>query len=249
MSGIQSTFLPRKPLQRYAGIELFFVWEPLEEVGGDYVFTSHRSRTMTVEIGDVMGHGMGAALAMTALHGVFFGLRESSLPPQQMVSVANKFICRLASTDQIVTSSIFLLQIDVDSGLVTYTNAGHPYPLYYSSGGDDPVVLPLITGGPVLGVKGDLVFQSGQLRARPEDFIVMFTDGFLEASNANGEMFMEKENLAAILKSCASLSAEQIAKRLRALLEEFRQGVDLQDDLTLVVLRFTDRFKMEGSSL
>lgn len=226
------------------------MWEPAEEVGGDYLFTTRGERTMSIELGDVMGHGLDAALAMTALNGVFFGLHESSLSTRQMVSVANKFMCKVRPRDKIITSSIFVVNIDAASGLVTYTNAGHPYPLYFSSSedGDDPLILELITGGTLLGFMEDLSFETGQLRARPNDFIVMFTDGFSEAVNPEGEEFAKANDLREILKSCASLSAQEIVQNLKTLLDKFRQGVALVDDLTLVCLKFTEKFKPEELS-
>lgn len=248
MASIQRSFLPKYPFQRYGGIELFFVWEPAEEVGGDYFFATHSERAMTIEIGDVIGHGMDAALAMTALNGVFFGLRASALPPEEKVSAANSFICKLEPTDKIMTSSVFVIHIDVVSGIVRYTNAGHPYPLYVSAADDDPTVLELISGGTLLGVREDMPFISGQLRARKNDFIVMFTDGFSEALNPQGQEFADVNDLRELVKSCAGLSAEEIVLNLRKSLDDFRAGVKLHDDLTIVGLKFTDRFNIQELS-
>src|SRR5215213_1282898 len=246
MNNIQRAFLPRRQLQRFSGVELFFIWEPAEEVGGDYFFTTRGDHTISIELGDVMGHGVDAALAMTALNGVFFGLRESTLlPAQQMVSVANKFMFKFTAEDKIVTSSIFVIHVDTDTGHVTYTNAGHPYPIYFSASEneDEPVLLELITGGTLLGVLESTAFNSGQLRARPNDFIVMFTDGFPEARNPQGQEFSEVNDLRNILKSFGNMTAQEIAQHLKGLLDEFRQGVPLDDDLTLVCLKFTEKFK------
>lgn len=250
MNNIQRAFLPRRNLQKHFGIELFFLWEPAEEVGGDFLFTTRGDRMMSIELGDVMGHGLDAALAMTALNGVFFGLHESSLSTRQMVSVANKFMCQVRPRDKVITSSIFVIHIDAVSGLVTYTNAGHPYPLYFSvsQDEDDPFVLELITGGTLLGFMEDLPFEAGQLRARPNDFLVMFTDGFTEAVNPMGQEFAKVNNLHDILKPCVALSAQEIVTHLKTLLDEFRQGEVLKDDLTLVCVKFTERFKPEESS-
>jgi sigma-B regulation protein RsbU (phosphoserine phosphatase) len=251
MNNIQRAFLPRRSLQRWGGVELFFIWEPAEEVAGDYFFTNRGDNTINIELGDVMGHGVDAALSMTALNGVFFGLRESVLlPPRQMVSAANKFICKLVPTDAIVTSSIFVAHIDVTSGNVTYTNAGHPYPLYFSASEDDdePLVLELITGGPLLGFSEEMTFESGVLRARPNDFIVMFTDGFTEAANPEGQEFGKVNDIRDILKSCAAMSAQEVVEHLKARLDHFRQGVPLSDDLTLVCLKFTEKFRPEEIS-
>jgi phosphoserine phosphatase RsbU/P len=249
MANIQRIFLPRRTVQRHSGIEIAYVWEPAEEVGGDYLFTNRYERMVSIEIGDVMGHGLDAALAMTALNGVFFGLRESGLPPQQMVSTANRFMCKLASVDKMVTTSMFVVHIDFISGLVTYTNAGHPYPLYFSAAkNDEPSVLALTSGGTLLGVSDEMTFTSGQLRARPNDFIIMFTDGLPEATNLEGQLFGDLNDIPYIAKSFGALSAQEMVEHLNALLDEFRQGSQLTDDLTMVAIKFTDRFRPEESS-
>lgn len=242
-SSIQSIFLPRRHRQRISGIEIFFIWESAEEVGGDYFFTNRSEQTLSIEIGDVMGHGIDAALSMTALNGVFFSLREFGVPLQQKVSIANRFLCRLAATDRAVTSSVFVAEINIESGIITYINAGHPYPLYFSASGEDPVVLPLTTGGMVLGFMENATFEAGQLMAQPNDFIVLFTDGFSEAFNPRREEFAKIHDLRETLKTFANLSAEQIVQELKTLVDEFCQGVKFEDDFTLVGVKFTDHFK------
>jgi sigma-B regulation protein RsbU (phosphoserine phosphatase) len=241
-SAIQRIFLPRRPFQRFGGVEIFFIWEPVEEVGGDYFFTNHFEETIGIEIGDVQGHGIDAGLTMTALNGVFFSLREFEVPLQERVTIANKFLCRLRDPSRIVTSSLFVARIDIAYGTVTYINAGHPMPLYFSAFSDDPVVLPLTTGGKILGAMDNETFEAGQLLARPNDIILMFTDGFSEACNSQGEEFAKACDLHETLKSLATFSAEEIVQKLKDLLDGFRQGEKLRDDFTLVGVKFTDDF-------
>lgn len=248
MSSIQRIFLPRRPVHRYGGVEIAYVWDPAEELGGDYLFTNRCDQVINVEIGDVMGHGVDAALAMTALNGVFFGLRESGLPPQQMIATANRFMCKLANVDRIVTTSMFVAQINLATGLLTYTNAGHPYPLYFSVAvNEEPSVLPLSSGGTLLGVKEGIEFSSGQLRARPHDFLFMFTDGLSEAHDVQNQLFGDFNDLSEIAKSLKLLSAKEIVEYIQIRLNDFRQGAPLKDDLTIVAIKFTERFRPEGA--
>jgi sigma-B regulation protein RsbU (phosphoserine phosphatase) len=240
---IQRVFLPKRHLQRISGIEVFFIWESAEDVGGDYFFTDRFGQNLGIEIGDVMGHGVNAALSMTALSGVFFSLREFSLPLQHRVSIANRFLCRLAATDRAVTSSMFVAEINLESGLITYINAGHPYPLYFSASSEDPIVLPLSTGGMILGFIEHAEFETGQLMAEPDDFMVLFTDGFSEAFNGSREEYAKKHDLRRILLECANLSAEKIVQKLKNLVDDFREGVKFEDDFTLVAVKFTDHFR------
>jgi sigma-B regulation protein RsbU (phosphoserine phosphatase) len=241
-ASIQRIFLPRRPHQHIAGVEIFFIWEPAEEVGGDYFFTNRFEETIGIEIGDVQGHGIDAALTMTALNGVFFSLREFRVPLQERVTIANQFLSRLRATNRIVTSSLFVATIDLAYGALTYINAGHPMPLYFSAFSEDPVVLPLTTGGMILGAMDNITFEAGQLLARPNDIILMFTDGFSEAFNSQKQEFANACDLRETLKSLASLSAEEIVQQLKASLDDFRQGERLHDDLTLVCVKFTDDF-------
>jgi phosphoserine phosphatase RsbU/P len=94
-----------------------------------------------------------------------------------------------------------------------------------------------------LGFSEEMMFESGVLRAHPNDFIVMFTDGFTEAVDPEGREFGKVNNVRNILKTCATMSAREVVEHLKARLDHFRQGVPLSDDLTLVCLKFTEKFK------
>src|SRR5712691_11912202 len=118
VTSVQRPFLPQRPFLRVSGVELFFTWKPAKELSGDYLFTSVDGNVLTVEIGDVLGHGIDAALAMTALHGVFYTMRNSDQAPDEMIATANSFICQLVSTQHIYTSSMFVLKINVATGSI-----------------------------------------------------------------------------------------------------------------------------------
>lgn len=258
MNNIQQAFLPRRNPQKIRGIEFAFNWRPEEEVGGDYFFTEQDENVITVELGDVEGHGVGAALAMTAINGVFFGLRESNrMPPNRMISVANNFMCKLRPlewdgqslkpTDRNMTSSMFVMQIEISSGIVTYTNAGHPPPLcLLSSSEGEAEILPLQSGGLLLGFIEETSFEIGALRLGPNDLVLMYTDGLTEAKNSEGEEFHEAKNLPEILRSLSSDSAEEIVKSITKIVDDFRGEIPLEDDFTLACIKFTENFKRTG---
>ena len=91
----------------------------------------------------------------------------------------------------------------------------------------------------VLGLFAGAPYKSGTVRLRPEDHLVLFTDGVIEALNAAGEEFGQ-ERLCALLRANARSKAPDLLARLRESVLSFSANVPQHDDITIMVLGFQE---------
>lgn len=255
---IQRSLVPRRPSTRFAGLEIGHLWEPLDEIGGDFLYYEKiGDRYLSLEIGDVMGHGTHAGLVMTALHGLFFGMRQELVPVDQMLQRANEFLCRLrpqadatdgvedGSTFRLPLSSMFILRIDVEKGTLTYSNAGHPPPMYLAHNRQDHSIIPLETGGPILGALPAATYRASVLRPAVGDAVLLYTDGLSEASNEEGEEFT-RSRLGVLLTQLHELQPREIISAILSSRDEFRGGAEIRDDVAFLVLQFGENWGFTG---
>jgi sigma-B regulation protein RsbU (phosphoserine phosphatase) len=113
-----------------------------------------------------------------------------------------------------------------------YVNAGHPHPLHFHGGS----VTPLIQTGLVLGPTANATYARGYRRVEPGDALLLYTDGMVEAHDANGEEFGVGRLTRAFLE-LRDAPCDEIARELILRVREYAGGGEPEDDLTLVVLK------------
>jgi sigma-B regulation protein RsbU (phosphoserine phosphatase) len=128
---------------------------------------------------------------------------------------------------------MFWCSFNPQTGTLRYVNAGHCPPLLIRASGE---VLRLDLGGPVLGVLPRASFRYGEVLVEPEDLLVTFSDGIVEATRADDEEFGEDRLLSAIEKHRLKAPAE-ICDEIFAIVGAFLQGRAAHDDQTLVIAR------------
>ena len=130
--------------------------------------------------------------------------------------------------------SAFQASLDTKSGRLTYSNAGHDWPLRRRVHGG--TIQALSSRGLVLGVFKGIRLEEQSVELAPGDCLILYTDGVTEARNAEGEFFGE-EGLVDAVEGSTCESAETLHQAIVRSLEEFIGDVPLSDDLTLVVVR------------
>jgi sigma-B regulation protein RsbU (phosphoserine phosphatase) len=187
---IQLSLLPEGDVS-FPGYDIAGRSQPAEIVGGDvYDFLQVNPQILGVAIGDATGHGLPAALQA---RDVITGLRMGISEDQKMIKLferLNKVIHRSRLTSRFV--SLFYAELDVVGNLI-YCNAGHSTPYYYRRKKDR--FYPMTEGGMVLGPSSSSTYQRGFFKLEPGDFVIMYTDGISEATNAAGEEYGESRVL------------------------------------------------------
>jgi sigma-B regulation protein RsbU (phosphoserine phosphatase) len=245
LPNIQEYLIPRRPSSRYAALEVAHIWLPLEPIGGDFLYYERiNDDFITIEVGDVTGHGTQAGLVMTALHGLFFGLRAQLVPVDNMMMRANDFLCRLQQVDtrdprvfaQQWLCSMFLLRVDFKNRSLTYCNAGHPPGLYLPNGTDGEI-MPLKSGGLILGAIPNGKYTPAVLRPASGDLVLLFTDGVSEAVGPTGHEF-GVERLEQALRELRDLPPRDIASQITNRVNDFRKDATATDDIAMAILKF-----------
>lgn len=123
---IQQRFLPR-PILLPPNIELAADLRQCREVGGDFYEYFQLGNQLYFAIGDVAGKGTPAALYMASISKLFCYIASNNTSTAQICNLINKHMCDDADDD--IYTTIFIGIIDINTGIMTFTNAGHPYPL------------------------------------------------------------------------------------------------------------------------
>jgi sigma-B regulation protein RsbU (phosphoserine phosphatase) len=235
---VQQNLLPAAP-PSLSGLDIAGRSLYCQETGGDYFDYIFRSgpagtRRLCVAVGDVVGHGISAALLMTTVR----ALLRSRLDQQGPIAAAVEAVNRLLHQDTAASGSfvtLFLLEVDTAGRSLEWVRAGHDPAILYCASTDEVQEL----GGPgmALGVDDACRFSSG---SRPglaeEDVLLIGTDGIWEARNSFAENF-GKERIGQILRDHHRQSAESIRQKILGALEEFRGTRQLEDDVTLLIIK------------
>lgn len=235
---VQQQLLPSRTPD-VPGLEIATSYIPSELAGGDYYdFFRLPGETWGVLIADVSGHGAAAATIMAMLHAILHAyapISEGSGPPNpaDVLEFANARLVH-ANLEGAFVTAIFAV-FDPVAGVLTFANAGHPPPRLKS--GLDGSIHPLDSDAAVpLGILTPLGASSRSITLRPNDSIVLYTDGITESFDLTGDMF-GTTRLDQALHDCTG-APDCIVESVHKALFEHRGGPTRDDDQTLVALRF-----------
>ncbi|MBI3412025.1 MAG: SpoIIE family protein phosphatase [Planctomycetes bacterium] len=236
---IQQSYLP----QGLEGIlatdfEIFGRVFPARQVAGDlYDYFPTRDGRLAFFIGDVSGKGMPAALFMVAVRTLLRHLGKEPGSPAQMLTKLNAALADDNPACLFVTLAHGLYE--PRTGEVTLASAGHPPPLLRRAGGRVEAVN--LKSGRLLGyTEGELAFPELRLKLDPGDLLVFVTDGILEARGPVDKSLYGRErlfDLAADFDGKRKLS--EFAEKAKIAVELYAGTKELQDDVTLLMLRRT----------
>ncbi|MBN1755775.1 SpoIIE family protein phosphatase [bacterium] len=228
---IQQGFLP-KEIPVIKGYRFFGVNLPVQEVGGDYYdFIPLEHGQTAIAIADVAGKGYSGALLMSNLQAMLrvSAVQQKGLP--EMIAGLNEQIFENSPPDKYIT--FFYCQLNTLSNHLRYVNAGHNPPLLINNTGD---VCSLTTGGMVLGAFNKACYQEATVPLDHGDRIVLYTDGVTELFNKDEEEF-GVSRLISTVKEFKGLDPEPMANRILEKLDDFSNGLERDDDITLVIIK------------
>ena len=231
---VQKNLIPGQSL-RVQGVEFSTYFEPSAAIGGDYFDilrlpgegAGDRDR-LAVVIADVAGHGLSAGLRMAMLKAGLLTLVDEGKPARQLLPALDSLV-RKASDRVFVTASLSL--IDVSTGEVEMTNAGHPPAYLLRDGEIEEMLLP---GSPLGAFGQDYGFRRFELRSG--DVMVWLSDGFIEAEDEGGKVFGYDRTIDSLKGSAES--AREVRDRILEDIQRHTGGAGAEDDLTLVVMRY-----------
>jgi phosphoserine phosphatase len=230
---IQQGLLPKSDPQ-VTGFDVAGWNRPADETGGDcYDFMLLDGGGLTVTIADATGHGIGPALVISETRALFRAIVSQTRDLAKVVTQVNHLLCEDLPDDKFVTAFFGLLS-PADCAL-EFISAGHGPLLFFeaATGGISerkPHGLPL-------GIMKDMGYDEPErLVLAPGDMMVLFTDGFIEWTRADGEQY-GTERLFALLREHRQRSSTELIKLVYQSVLDFAAGAPQADDLTAVIIK------------
>jgi len=232
---IQSWLLPATA-PPVPGLAIAFATKPANTVAGDFydIFPRPGGSGFLLAVADVVGKSIPAALLMATFQASLRTLSEISCPLGELVASMNRYACTNSGGGRRFTTAFFG-EFDPASRALTYINAGHNNPVLLRATGS---IERLASGGLPLGIQSDAAYETATVTLQPGDWLVIFTDGLVEAINASGEEF-DEQRLLPILQSAGNATPEQLLRRVMSSLDLFVGNTPQHDDVTSMVIRVT----------
>ena len=214
---------------------------PAKEVGGDLYDFYDRDGKLFFCIGDVSGKGVPAALVMSVTRSLFRSVSAHEKSPQRIVTAMNGSLADMNQNDMFVTC--FLGVLDLKTGHLRYCNAGHNAPVRIGPG--RAAFLDVVPNLP-LGVMPGMHYQEQETDLSFGEGLFLYTDGLTEAENTDHQLFGE----ARLLEDAVRFGGEKADSFIKSMAAEVKshiRGCDPSDDLTMLVVRFTNPSPSTGT--
>ena len=237
---IQQSLVPRT-LPILPGFEIAATSHPAEEVGGDvYDVQWVEEDAIGLMMADASGHGLPAALQA---RDVVTGLRMGQAGGEKITATMgrlNGVIHRSGLSSRFI--SLFYGELD-EAGNMAYVNGGHPAPILVTPAGE---VFELKTCGPVLGPLPDATYRRGFVTLRPDEILVLYTDGVTERLDPDSSEKDEEdgaivqfgpEGIAEVVRGHAGESAESLVREIVDAVRGFGDGAAFEDDVSVMVVK------------
>ena len=231
---IQMSMLPFTwpPFPDRDDLDIFGSVAPARAVGGDLFDFRIRDEKLYFCIGDVSGKGIPAALVMTVISSMFRTLSASEDSPLQIMTAINSSISTRNENMMFVT--LFVGALDLSTGVLQYTNAGHNAPFVITGG--QARMMSVDANIPV-GVLEDWSYTLQETTLSPGEILFLYTDGLTEATRSDGELFGEERVLEELSSHGEDISAERVVADMTAAVNRFIGKAEQSDDLTMLVLK------------
>lgn len=234
---IQTWLLPGAPPQ-IPGLSIAYATRPANTVAGDYydVFprpgkTSEDNR-IVLAVADVAGKSIPAAMLMATFQASLKTLSTAQVALPELAANMNRYACSNSQGGLRFTTA-FLAEYDAAHRTVHYINAGHNNPILRRSSGQ---IERLDVGGLPFGILPESKYEAATITLAPGDWLVIFTDGLVEAVNARDEEYGEFRLLSGI-EASKLLPPGELLKRLMFDLDVFVGNTPQHDDVTCMLLK------------
>ena len=228
-SMLTTEFPERKEFRMHASME------PAKEIGGDFydvivIDDDH----IAMEIADVAGKGIPAALFMMATKIMIADGIKDCTSPAKLLAEANNAICEGNEEEMFVT--VWLGILEISTGKITACNAGHEFPIIVHEDGSAELLHD--KHGFVIGGLPGMKYTDYEIRLEPGEKLFLYTDGATEATSLQGELLGTDRMLSAIEKEGPGISPEETMIAVRDAIRRFTIGGEQFDDLTMLCLEY-----------
>jgi phosphoserine phosphatase RsbU/P len=238
---IQAWLLPGAPLQ-IPGYQIAYATRPANTVAGDYydvilrparapLSTPGEDRILFV-VADVAGKSIPAAMLMATFQASLRTLSTTGVSLAELVAGVNRYASS-ASQGGVRFTTAFLAELDPTNGDLVYVNAGHNVPILRRASG---AIERLEAGGIPIGILAESPYEMQKTRLESGDWLVIFTDGVVEAFDNREEEYGEPRMLGVIERMAKSTPSEML-RELLAELDRYVGNTPQHDDMTCLLLK------------
>jgi phosphoserine phosphatase RsbU/P len=234
---IQMWLLPNAP-PPVPGIEIAFATRPANTVAGDYYDVFRRgsddalNESYLFVVADVAGKSIPAALLMATFQASLKTLSSTRSSLRQLLDGMNLYAC-CHSQGGLRFTTAFLAEYDPRSRTLSYINAGHNEPILRRSTG---AIERLSAGGLPLGIMSGASYESASITLESGDWLVVFTDGLVEAINYREEEYGE-QRLLSVLQGGVTLPPTNLLSRMMVDLDFYVGSTPQHDDITCLLVK------------
>jgi sigma-B regulation protein RsbU (phosphoserine phosphatase) len=231
---IQIGLLP-KTLPALRKFDFAAYTEPSRQVGGDYYdFISIRDGRLGIVIADASGKGVPAALLIARMQAVIQSESRLGKEVHDIMQSVNTFISASNSPDRFATC--FYAELDEATHKLHYCNAGHNYPIIIRKNSE---VIPLSTGGLLLGAFVQATYEPGMIELLPGDLLVLYTDGLSEMMDVDEREYGE-ERIIEHARKYRHNPVDIICSMMIKNVKQYAGSTNEVDDMTLVIIKAKD---------
>jgi phosphoserine phosphatase RsbU/P len=234
---IQGWLLPSTP-PAVPGMAIAFATRPANTVAGDYYDVFARpglpadDARYIIAVADVAGKSIPAALLMATFQASLKTLSATASSLPELANGMNRYACSNSQSGLRFTTAV-LAEYDPASRRLTYVNAGHNLPILRRASG---TIERLTCGGIPFGILGDCVYESASVILEPGDWLLIFTDGVVEAVNDRGEEY-DEPRLLNVLAGSVMVTPDQLLRRVMTDVDAFVGTTPQHDDITCLMMK------------
>ncbi len=204
------------------------------DVGGDYadIFELPDDKLLIV-VGDVTGHGVSSSLLTAMVKAAIFRFANKNTPLIEIATNTSNMILELLKHKKLMT--FCAVSLDKKTGEMAVCNAGHPYPIIKGKG--TGIIRTLSNIGLPLGLsKKRCQYTLESELLKPEETLLIYTDGFHEAENDEGKEY-GFENFKQLVANASITDSEDLKTQLIKAFNQYHGDKELADDITFIILR------------
>ncbi|TNE47713.1 MAG: serine/threonine protein phosphatase [Bacteroidetes bacterium] len=234
---IQMSMLPLDfpPFPHRHEFDIYALLHPAREVGGDfYDFFFIDENHFCFCVGDVSGKGVPASLFMAVTKTMIKSKAADDYSTASIITQVNDELSKDNKSSMFVT--LFICILNVHTGKMVFTNAGHNPPYIIREAGKDPERLATLHG-PVLGAIEEMAYKEGTTILNTDDYVLLYTDGVTEAMNLANELYSE-QRLVNFIQRISVTGPDPLTESILEEIKTFENGADQADDITLLTLRY-----------
>ncbi len=231
---VQQQLFPKQQVDT-GDYDMFCKTLTMADLGGDYldVFPLDEHRFVMI-LGDVAGHGVGAAMIMAMAKSAMLNLVELLDRPSELLARLNTLIYRTKTKKQRKIMTFQYIMVDTQAHRVVYANAGGCSPFVIRAGTRSAEEIKVV--GAALGAFKNSRFSQSEINLEPGDTLVLYTDGLVESRNNAGEE-LGFDRFGELLATSLCAGSQAYYDAIMAANKAWRQDQPRQDDFSLMILQ------------